>query len=67
MDLKVDINCPECESALTVTMRDVANGRTVRCPRGHAITLVDEGRGARQAQRSMDDLDKALKNLGKRR
>lgn len=65
MEVHVDFDCPECGAAVKATTRDVAHGRTVTCRRGHRLHLQDDGGGARKIQKSMDDLDKVLKNFGK--
>ena len=64
MDQEFDIECPECQSKLRVSLEDVAKQRTVRCPQGHSIKLVDEGGGFRKAEKSLSDLDKAIRKLG---
>lgn len=66
MDIDLDIDCPECGAPVRVSMRDVARERMVRCRNAHAISLVDEGGGARSADRALADLDRALKRLGGR-
>jgi len=65
MDLDVDFECPECGSLVKATVAEVARQATKRCRQGHSIKLVDQGGGARKAQRAMDDLDRALKKFGK--
>ena len=64
MDPDLGLKCPECGGKLPAKLSDVAAGRTVRCSRGHAVKLEDDGGGARKANRSLQDLDKALRNLG---
>lgn len=64
MDVDLQEKCPECGATLKFTMTDVARGKTVRCPRGHSVKLVDGG-GARRAKKSMDDLDKSPSKLNK--
>lgn len=64
MDLDLGLKCPECGGKLTAKLADVANGRTVRCSRGHAVKLKDEGGGARKADRSTRDFDKAVRDSG---
>jgi len=60
-----DIECPECGAAVNVTLQDVGERRTVRCRRGHSIKLEDQDGGARKAQEALDDLDRAIKRLGR--
>ena len=60
---KIDIDCPDCGATLWVSLSDVASQKTVTCPRGHRVELVDDGGGARQVDQSMRDLDRALNRL----
>ncbi len=46
MDVDLGLKCPECGGKLPAKLSNVANGRTVRCSRGHAVNLEDEGGGA---------------------
>lgn len=64
MDPDLEVNCPDCGATVKVTLQDVAKHRSVRCRRGHRFTLKDDGGGARKTQRSLDDLDRAIKRLG---
>lgn len=63
--MNLDLDCPECGTAVNATLQDVASGRTVRCRRGHSIKLEDQGGGARKAQKSLNDLDRAIRRLGR--
>lgn len=65
MDIDADIDCPECGVKVKATLSDWAAGVTKVCRNGHAIKL--EGKGAKEAKKSLDDLDKAIKNFGKKR
>lgn len=60
-----EIECPECGATVKASIQDVAKQQTVRCRRGHRIALKDEGGGARKAQKSLDDLDRARRDFGK--
>ncbi len=60
-----DIDCPECNASVGVTVEDAAKERTVKCRNGHSIKLNDKGGAFRRAQRSHDDLLKKFKDLGK--
>ena len=57
--------CPECGAKVRVKLEDLAKGRTVRCPRGHLVKLEDVGGGAREAQKSLDDIEKSLRKIDK--
>lgn len=48
------------------SLNEVPREKTVRCARGHRVTLRDEGRGARKTTRALTDLDKGLRRLGGR-
>jgi len=65
LDPDIDQDCPTCNARMRVTVSDVANERTVTCPRGHRVRLEDGNGGFRKADKAMSDLDKALRNLGK--
>ena len=53
-----DVDCPDCGSAVGVTIEDVAKQKTVRCRRGHSVKLLDEGGGAAKVKRMLDDFGK---------
>ena len=61
----LDADCPECGGKVRFSLDDLARERTVRCSRGHAVTLKDEGGGAAKANKSLRDLDKALDGLSR--
>jgi DNA-directed RNA polymerase subunit RPC12/RpoP len=65
VDIDLELDCPQCGRRVKATTADLAKQRTVACPSGHRLNLKDEGGGARKVQRSLDDLDKAIKKLGK--
>jgi hypothetical protein len=60
-----DTDCPSCGSKVKYSLSDVARGRTVRCARGHSVTLKDEGGGAAEADKAARDVDKALSQLSR--
>lgn len=64
MDLDFDLECPECGAAMKATLDDIAKQRAVTCRRGHRVTLVDKGGGARQTQSALDSFERSLKRLG---
>jgi hypothetical protein len=59
--------CPVCGSTINTTLSAVIDERAVSCPKGHSIQLVDQGDGSRKLDRSLDDLDRQLRKLGRRR
>jgi ribosomal protein S27E len=59
-----EIECPECDRAVSVTFGQVASNTVVRCPGGHEIKLHDKGGKVRRAVSAGDELDRALKGLG---
>lgn len=65
LDPDISQDCPTCNARMNVTVSDVANNRTVTCPRGHRVTLSDGNGGFRKVEKAMNDLDKALNNLGR--
>jgi hypothetical protein len=38
--------------------------RTVRCPRGHGVHLVDKDNGAKQLNRELNDLERTMRRAG---
>jgi predicted Zn finger-like uncharacterized protein len=62
---KIEAECPECGSKIRFTLADLAAERSVRCGKGHSVKLKDEGGGARKVDKSLKDLDKAIKKLGR--
>jgi hypothetical protein len=46
------------------TLDDVKHERTVRCPSGHAVKLIDKDDGIRKFDRAMDDFQRSLRRLG---
>ncbi len=65
MSDKLETECPDCGGRVRMSMEDIARQRTVRCARGHAVKLKDEGGGVRKVVGALGDLDKALKRFGK--
>lgn len=61
----LDTDCPSCGSTVKYSLGDVAKRRTVRCARGHSVTLEDEGGGAAEADKALRDLDKSLGQLSR--
>lgn len=64
LDSKVNLDCPECRSRLTVTLRDIQQHRLTRCPRGHSIQLKEQGDGIRKVDRATEDLERSIRRLG---
>lgn len=65
---KVDLNCPECNSGIKVTLRQVSSQSTVSCHRcGIDIRLNDHNGSARKTiqdiNKAFNDLDKAFKRF----
>ena len=60
---KLSVDCPECGSQASVTLKDIAKERKVKCANGHSMQLADERGGARDALKALDDLEKAFKKL----
>lgn len=61
----LDTDCPDCGGQVRFSLDDLAKGRTVRCSRGHSVTLKDEGGGAAKASKALKDLDKSISRLGR--
>ena len=61
------IPCPLCGGAIRTTYGHVIDEATVVCPRGHSVHLVDNGDSVRRLDRSLTDLNRQLRRLGRRR
>ena len=64
MDLKHNIKCPSCSRAVMVYVREMVPGASKRCPHCRAGVIRFAGDDGRRAQRSLNDLERSLKNLG---
>jgi hypothetical protein len=65
---KVDVSC-NCGRQHIATLKDVSNGRNIRCSCGVTIQLKDSSgsvrKGLSDINKSMSDFEKALKKLGR--
>lgn len=64
MRAPINWSCPVCGTALRVTLEDVRAQRTVHCPRGHAVHLVDQNHGAQRLDRELKDFERQMRRLG---
>jgi hypothetical protein len=64
-DSKVDVPCPDCDRPITVRLRDISAGRTVSCPVGHRVKLVEEGDGIRQVDQAERKLNRTIDKLNR--
>ncbi len=64
MRARMNMSCPVCGSVLHATLDDVRRERTVRCPRGHEVRLVDKGNGAQRLDRELHKLDRTMRRAG---
>jgi hypothetical protein len=63
MNERVPAVCPECGRSFNVRLRDVKYERTVHCPLGHSVKLVDEGDGVRHLDRELDRFERDMKRV----
>lgn len=63
----LDVPCPACGSAIRTTYGQVIDEATVVCPLGHSVRLVDNGDSVRRLDRSLTDLNRQLRRIGRRR
>ena len=65
----VKINCPKCKTALTVSLKHVANEVIINCNCGTEVQLIDSTGSAKKSIRDINgafkDLEYTIKNLGK--
>jgi len=60
--LEMDIECPNCGHSMKQRVEDMRPGRSRTC--GSCGTEIEfTGDDGRQAQKALDDLEKALKNF----
>jgi len=64
MRAPINMPCPVCGSALRATLDDVKMERTVRCPRGHEIRLLDKDNGTQKLDRELRKLDQTIRQSG---
>lgn len=65
---KVDVSC-SCGRRHSATLKDVSNGKNIRCGCGITIQLKDSGGSVKKSvtniNKSMGDFERALKKLGR--
>ncbi|MCC6721484.1 MAG: hypothetical protein IT243_04725 [Bacteroidia bacterium] len=65
----VKLNCPNCKRSHTVSLKQVADERTINCTCGQGIKLKDNNHSSRKAihdiNKSFKDLENAFKKLGR--
>lgn len=65
----VELECPECNRTIKVTLKQVAEEVKVTCYCRQSIQLKDDNGSAKKSikeiNKSFNDLEKAFKNLGK--
>ena len=61
---KSNYDCP-CGGSFRASLNDFANGRSVRCNRGHDVTLSEDGNNIRGAESAMRDLDREISKLNR--
>jgi hypothetical protein len=63
----INVPCPVCGSTIYTTYGHVIDDATVLCPRGHSVQFVDSGDSVRRLDRSLSDLSRQVRRLGRRR
>ena len=65
---RIGVACPVCGRSLSPTLEDVRQERTIWCPGGHDVKLVDQNDGVRRAdrqiERQLDDFTRKMRRLG---
>jgi len=64
MGARMNVSCPICGTGLYPTLEDVRMERTILCPRGHQVKLVDQGDGVRNFDRQFDDFARKMRRAG---
>lgn len=63
----ITVTCPVCGNAMHATYGQVIDEVAILCPQGHRVQLVDKDDGVRHVERSLTQLDRQLRRLGRRR
>lgn len=65
----VNIDCPECERSISVTIRQVADEALIKCSCGQEIQLKDSNgtnqKAIRDINKSFKELENTLKKFGR--
>ncbi len=62
---KIEINCPSCNSVLAVTFGQISKEDSVTCIFcKNKIKLIDKNKVGKKIDKSFQDLEKTLRNLG---
>jgi hypothetical protein len=64
MGSRINAACPVCGAMMHPSLEDVRMERTVYCPNGHQVKLVDKGDGIQKFDREMDKLTRQLRRAG---
>ena len=65
----VNINCPACKRAITVSLKQISDQVSVKCTCGQGIQLKDSNgsnqRAIHDINKSFKELENVFKNFGK--
>ena len=65
----VKVDCPECNRAISVTLKQIANEALIKCNCGQEIQLKDNNgtnkTAIKDVNKSFKDLERTLKSFGK--
>lgn len=64
-DIENEIKCPNCGRRLRIKVKEMIPGTSKRCACGCQIKFT--GDDGRKVQRALDDLERALRRLGRPR
>ena len=66
---KIEIDCPNCKSKISITINQVANQEIVRCNCGQKIQLEDNNSSSKKSindvNKAFSSLEKTINNIGK--
>ncbi len=59
----IEVECPECNAPIKVTVGEARRDPTRRCPNGHQVSFEASSldRAVRQAEKAMKDFEAQLK------
>ncbi|KPZ67245.1 hypothetical protein BCU84_19490 [Shewanella sp. 10N.286.51.B7] len=64
MNIPIDIDCPGCNRSIKLNVNEMVPGKKINC--GNCKAEIEfTGDDGRKVQRELDNLERALKKLGK--
>lgn len=65
-DLEAEITCPNCRRKMKIKVKEMIPGKMQKCPSCNMVIRFS-GDDGRKMQRVLDDFQRTLKRIGRRR